>query len=316
MDISVIIPLYNEAESLPELHGWIKKVMDENSFTYEIIFINDGSTDDSWKIIKELKEKNPEVGGIKFRRNYGKSPALYCGFNKAKGDVVITMDADLQDSPDEIPSLYHMVIDEDYDLVSGWKKKRYDGKLTKNLPSKLYNATSRRISGLKLHDMNCGLKAYKNVVVKNIEVYGEMHRYIPFLAKNAGFTKIGEKVVHHQKRKFGESKFGMNRFVNGYLDLITLWFLNKFGKKPMHFFGLFGSLMFLVGLIAIIVVGASKLVALSNGIHASLVTSLPAFYLSLTCMILGVLLFLTGFLGELIARNAPERNNYIIEENV
>lgn len=316
MDISVIVPLYNEAESLPELHGWIKKVMDENSFTYEIIFINDGSTDDSWKIIKELKEKNPEVGGIKFRRNYGKSPALYCGFNKAKGDVVITMDADLQDSPDEIPSLYHMVIDEDYDLVSGWKKKRYDGKLTKNLPSKLYNATSRRISGLKLHDMNCGLKAYKNVVVKNIEVYGEMHRYIPFLAKNAGFTKIGEKVVHHQKRKYGESKFGMNRFVNGYLDLITLWFLSKFGKKPMHFFGLFGSLMFLVGLIAIIVVGASKLVALSNGIHASLVTSLPAFYLSLTCMILGVLLFLTGFLGELIARNAPERNNYIIEENV
>jgi len=316
MDISVIVPLYNEAESLPELHGWIKKVMDENLFTYEIIFINDGSTDDSWKIIKELKEKNPEVRGIKFRRNYGKSPALYCGFDKAKGDVVITMDADLQDSPDEIPSLYRMVIDEDYDLVSGWKKKRYDGKLTKNLPSKLYNATSRRISGLKLHDMNCGLKAYKNVVIKNIEVYGEMHRYIPFLAKNAGFTKIGEKVVHHQKRKYGESKFGMNRFVNGYLDLITLWFLSKFGKKPMHFFGLFGSLMFLVGLIAIIVVGASKIVALSNGIHASLVTSLPAFYLSLTCMILGVLLFLTGFLGELIARNAPERNNYIIEENV
>jgi len=316
MDISLIIPLFNEAESIPELFSWIQKVMTNNGFSYEVIFINDGSTDDSWKIIKGLQAEHPEVKGIKFRRNYGKSPALYCGFKKAAGDVVITMDADLQDSPDEIPGLYKMIMDEDYDLVSGWKKKRYDGKLTKNIPSKIYNATARRITGLKLHDMNCGLKAYRNIVIKNIEVYGEMHRYIPYLAKNAGFTKIGEKVVHHQKRKYGESKFGMNRFVNGYLDLITLWFLNRFGKKPMHFFGLVGSLMFVIGLIAIIVVGAIKLTALAQGIPARLVTELPAFYLSLTCMILGVLLFLTGFLGELIARNAPERNNYIIEENV
>lgn len=316
MDISVIIPLYNEAESLPELYGWISKVMKDNSFTYEIIFVNDGSTDNSWETVKNLSEKDPNVKGIKFRRNYGKSPALYCGFRKAQGEVVITMDADLQDSPDEIPGLYHMIMDEGYDLVSGWKKKRYDGLITKNIPSKLYNATARKISGLKLHDMNCGLKAYRKVVVKNIEVYGEMHRYIPYLAKNAGFSNIGEKVVHHQKRKYGESKFGMNRFVNGYLDLITLWFLNKFGKKPMHFFGLIGSLMFLIGFIAIIIVGATKLIALSNGIPARLVTSLPAFYLSLTCMILGTLLFLTGFLGELIARNSPERNNYIIEEDV
>jgi len=316
MDISLIIPLFNEAESIPELFSWIQKVMTNNGFSYEVIFINDGSTDDSWKIIKSLQAEHPEVKGIKFRRNYGKSPALYCGFKKAAGDVVITMDADLQDSPDEIPGLYKMIMDEDYDLVSGWKKKRYDGKLTKNIPSKIYNATARRITGLKLHDMNCGLKAYRNIVIKNIEVYGEMHRYIPYLAKNAGFTKIGEKVVHHQKRKYGESKFGMNRFVNGYLDLITLWFLNRFGKKPMHFFGLVGSLMFVIGLIAIIVVGAIKLTALAQGIPARLVTELPAFYLSLTCMILGVLLFLTGFLGELIARNAPERNNYIIEENV
>lgn len=316
MDISLVIPLYNEAESIPELFAWIQKVMTANNFSYEVIFINDGSTDESWKIIKSLQTKNPEVKGIKFRRNYGKSPALYCGFKKAAGDVVITMDADLQDSPDEIPGLYKMIMDEDYDLVSGWKKKRYDGKLTKNIPSKIYNATARRITGLKLHDMNCGLKAYRNIVIKNIEVYGEMHRYIPYLAKNAGFTKIGEKVVHHQKRKYGDSKFGMNRFVNGYLDLITLWFLNKFGKKPMHFFGLVGSLMFVIGLIAIIIVGAVKLTALAQGIPARLVTELPAFYLSLTCMILGVLLFLTGFLGELIARNAPERNNYIIEENV
>ncbi|MDP4277995.1 MAG: glycosyltransferase family 2 protein [Bacteroidota bacterium] len=316
MNISLIIPLYNEAESLPELFSWIKKVMETNAFTYEVIFINDGSTDNSWEIIKKLKEEHPEVKGIKFRRNYGKSPALYCGFAEAKGDVVITMDADLQDSPEEIPGLYHMVMDENYDLVSGWKKKRFDSKLTKNIPSKIYNATSRCITGLKLHDMNCGLKAYRNVVVKNIEVYGEMHRYIPFLAKNAGFTKIGEKVVHHQKRKYGESKFGMNRFVNGYLDLITLWFLNKFGKKPMHFFGLVGSLMFLIGLIAVVVVLGIKLSAILQNVPARLVTSMPAFYLALTCMILGTLLFVTGFLGELVARNAPERNNYIIEEHV
>lgn len=316
MDISVIIPLYNEAESLPELFGWIKKVMEENSFSYEVIFVNDGSKDNSWEIIKELKAKNPEVKGLKFRRNYGKSPALFCGFERAEGDVVITMDADLQDSPDEIPGLYHMVMDENYDLVSGWKKKRHDGKLTKNLPSKIYNATSRRITGIRLHDMNCGLKAYRNEVVKSIEVYGEMHRYIPYLAKNAGFTKIGEKVVNHQKRKYGETKFGMNRFVNGYLDLITLWFLNKFGKRPMHFFGLVGSLMFIAGFIAVVIVGANKLFALTHGIPERLVTDQPAFYLSLVCMILGTLLFLTGFLGELIARNAPERNNYIIEEDV
>jgi len=316
MDISLVIPLFNEAESIPDLFSWIQRVMTEHKFSYEVIFVNDGSTDKSWDIIKGLQVEHPEVKGIKFRRNYGKSPALYCGFKRAEGDVVITLDADLQDSPDEIPELYKMITEEGYDLVSGWKKKRYDGKLTKNIPSKIYNATARRITGLKLHDMNCGLKAYRKIVIKNIEVYGEMHRYLPYLAKNAGFTKIGEKVVHHQKRKYGESKFGMNRFVNGYLDLITLWFLNKFGKKPMHFFGLVGSLMFMIGLIAIIVVGAMKLSDLANGIPARLVTDLPAFYLSLTCMILGVLLFLTGFLGELISRNAPERNNYIIEENV
>jgi glycosyltransferase involved in cell wall biosynthesis len=316
MDISVVIPLYNEAESLPELHAWIKRVMDTNGYTYEIIFVNDGSTDASWNIIKGLSEQNPAVKGLKFRRNYGKSPGLFCGFEKAQGDVVITMDADLQDSPDEIPGLFKMIKEEGYDLVSGWKKKRYDGKLTKNLPSKIYNATARRISGLKLHDMNCGLKAYRKEVIKSIEVYGEMHRYIPFLAKNAGFTRIGEKVVQHQKRKFGTSKFGMNRFVNGYLDLITLWFLNRFGKKPMHFFGLAGSLMFLVGLVAVVTVGVIKLNALLQGIPARLVTDLPAFHLALTFMILGSLLFVTGFLGELIVRNAPERNNYIIEETV
>lgn len=316
MDISVVIPLYNEAESLPELHEWIKRVMEANGYSYEIIFVNDGSTDGSWEVIKQLSAVNPCVKGLKFRRNYGKSPGLYCGFEKAQGDVVITMDADLQDSPDEIPELYRMIKEDGYDLVSGWKKKRYDGTFSKNLPSKIYNTTARRISGLKLHDMNCGLKAYKNVVVKSIEVYGEMHRYIPYLAKNAGFTRIGEKVVHHQKRKFGTSKFGMNRFVNGYLDLITLWFLNKFGKKPMHFFGLAGSLMFFIGFVAVVTVGIVKLNALLKGIPARLVTDLPAFHLSLTFMILGCLLFLTGFLGELIVRNAPERNNYIIEETV
>jgi glycosyltransferase involved in cell wall biosynthesis len=316
MDISIIVPLYNEADSLKELFNWIKKVMDENNFTYEVIFINDGSTDTSWSVIKELKSAHDQVKGICFRRNYGKSPALYCGFAEAEGDVVITMDADLQDSPDEIPELYEMITKKGYDLISGWKKKRYDGKLTKNIPSKVYNWTARRITGLKLHDMNCGLKAYKNVVIKHIEVYGEMHRYIPYLAKNAGFTKIGEKVVQHRKRKFGESKFGMERFVNGYLDLISLWFLNRFGKKPMHFFGLIGSLVFLLGLVSIVIVGATKLNALINDIPARLVSDQPAFYLSLTSMILGVLLFLTGFLGELIVRNAPERNHYSIKESI
>jgi glycosyltransferase involved in cell wall biosynthesis len=316
MDISVIVPLYNEEGSLPKLFEWIDKVMTENKFSYEVIFINDGSTDGSWKVIEDLKAQSPNVSGIKFRHNYGKSPALYCGFRAAKGDVVITMDADLQDSPDEIPELYSMIMKEDYDLVSGWKKKRYDAKLTKNLPSKIYNATARTVTGLKLHDMNCGLKAYRHDVVKNIEVYGEMHRYIPYLAKNAGFTKIGEKVVEHRKREFGSSKFGMNRFVNGYLDLITLWFLSKFGKQPMHFFGLIGSLMFILGLLAVIVVGAKKLIALSSHIASPLVTSSPYFYIALTAMILGTLLFLTGFLAELVTRNAPERNNYKIEKEI
>lgn len=317
MDISVIVPLYNEAESLPKLYEWIEKVMNTNKFSYEIIFVNDGSTDDSWKIIEQLKAAHPQqVRGIKFRNNYGKSPALYCGFQAAQGDVVITMDADLQDSPDEIPALYEMITKENYDLVSGWKKKRYDATLSKNIPSKIYNATARKVTGLKLHDMNCGLKAYKNEVIKNIEVYGEMHRYIPYLAKNAGFTRIGEKVVEHRKREFGETKFGLNRFVNGYLDLITLWFLSKFGKKPMHFFGLYGSLMFLLGFIAVVVVGAVKLVAIINNTKATLITESPYFFVALVAMILGTQLFLTGFLGEIVARNSTERNNYLIEKEI
>ncbi|VBB48359.1 Glycosyl transferase family 2 [uncultured Paludibacter sp.] len=317
MDISVIVPLYNEEESLPKLYEWIEKVMKENNFTYEVIFINDGSTDNSWKVIEGLQKEAPKnVRGIKFRHNYGKSPALFCGFQAAEGDVVITMDADLQDSPDEIPELYSMIMKEDYDLVSGWKKKRYDSKLTKNLPSKLYNATARKVTGLKLHDMNCGLKAYRKDVVKNIEVYGEMHRYIPYLAKNAGFTSIGEKIVEHRKREFGNSKFGLSRFVNGYLDLITLWFMSKFGKKPMHFFGLIGTLMFLLGLISVIAVGANKLLALYSHTRAPLVTENPYFYLALVAMILGTLLFVTGFLAEIITRNAPERNNYNIEKEI
>ena len=314
MDISVIVPLYNEAESLPVLHDWIERVMQENHYTYEILFINDGSSDDSWQVIQALREKNANVHGICFRRNYGKSAALYCGFEAAKGDVVITMDADLQDSPDEIPELFRMIKEEDYDLVSGWKQKRYDNKLTKNLPSKLFNATARRVTGIKLHDMNCGLKAYRQEVVKNIEVFSEMHRYIPYLAKNAGFTKIGEKVVQHRKREFGVSKFGLNRFVNGYLDLLTLWFLNKFGKQPMHFFGLVGSVMFMLGFIAIIVVGGMKLYALAHGVSAMLVGVNPYFHLSILMMILGCMLFLAGFLGELIIRNSSERNNYLIKE--
>ncbi|MEA4982722.1 MAG: glycosyltransferase family 2 protein [Paludibacter sp.] len=317
MDISVIVPLYNEAESLPKLYEWIEKVMNTNKFSYEIIFVNDGSTDDSWKIIEQLKMAHPQqVKGIKFRNNYGKSPALYCGFQAAQGNVVITMDADLQDSPDEIPALYEMITKENYDLVSGWKKKRYDATLSKNIPSKIYNATARKVTGLKLHDMNCGLKAYKNEVIKNIEVYGEMHRYIPYLAKNAGFTRIGEKVVEHRKREFGETKFGLNRFVNGYLDLITLWFLSKFGKKPMHFFGLYGSLMFLLGFIAVVVVGAVKLVAIINNTKATLITESPYFFVALVAMILGTQLFLTGFLGEIVARNSSERNNYLIEKEI
>ncbi len=316
MDISVVVPLYNEAESLPELAAWIERVMDEHGFTYEVLMINDGSTDDSWHVIKELSEKNPCIKGVCFRRNYGKSPALYTGFERVQGDVVITMDADLQDSPDEIPELYRMITEDGYDLVSGWKQKRYDP-LSKTIPTKLFNATARKVSGIKnLHDFNCGLKAYRRDVVKHIEVYGDMHRYIPYLAKNAGFDKIGEKVVHHQARKYGKSKFGLDRFVNGYLDLMTLWFQSKFGVKPMHFFGLLGSLMFFIGLIAVIAVGVIKLYNMYAGNHYILVTDSPYFYLALTCMILGTQLFLTGFLGELIARSSAGRNHYEIEEEI
>jgi len=316
MDISIIVPLYNEEESLPKLFEWIDRVMNENKYTFEVIFVNDGSTDKSWEVIESLQKQSKNVRGIKFRHNYGKSPALYCGFHAAKGDVVITMDADLQDSPDEIPGLFSMIKDENLDLVSGWKKKRYDSKLTKNLPSKLYNATARKVTGLNLHDMNCGLKAYRNEVIKNIEVYGEMHRYIPFLAKNAGFTNIGEKVVEHRKRQFGETKFGLNRFVNGYLDLMTLWFLSKFGKKPMHFFGVYGSLMFLLGFLAVVVVGANKFIAIVEHVKAPLVTDSPYFYLSMLAMMLGTQLFLAGFVGEIVARNSTERNNYQIEKEI
>lgn len=316
MDISVIVPLYNEAESLPELSAWITRVMDSNCFTYEVIFIDDGSTDDSWRVIESLKAENPCLKGVKFRRNYGKSPALHTGFTRAQGDVVITMDADLQDSPDEIPELYRMITVEGYDMVSGWKKKRYDP-LSKTLPTKLFNATARMITGIHLHDFNCGLKAYRKDVIKNIEVYGEMHRYIPYLAKNAGFKKIGEKVVRHQARKFGKTKFGgWNRFFNGYLDLISLWFLSTFGIKPMHFFGILGSLMFFVGFVAVIIVGASKLYYMNQGMPYRLVTDSPYFYLSLTSMIIGTQLFVAGFLGELISRNAPERNKYQIEKMI
>lgn len=316
MDISVVVPLYNEEESIPELFAWIKRVMNAHQYSFEVIFVNDGSTDSSWDKIVELSKENDTVHGIRFRRNYGKSAALYQGFKKAQGDVVITMDADLQDSPDEIPELYRMIMEEKYDLVSGYKKKRYDP-LSKTLPTKLFNATARKVSGIhNLHDFNCGLKAYRLKVVKNIEVYGEMHRYIPYLAKNAGFSKIGEKVVHHQARKYGSTKFGgLNRFFNGYLDLLSLWFLTQFGLKPMHVFGFLGSLMFFIGFIAIVIVGATKLCALSNGLRAPLVTDSPYFYLSLTMMILGTQLFMTGFLGELISRNSANRNNYQIEDD-
>lgn len=317
MDISLVIPLFNEDESIKELYDWIVRVAKNNSLTYEIIFVNDGSTDNSWKVIEELSEKDTNVHGIKFRRNYGKSAALYCGFKKAQGDVVITMDADLQDSPDEIPELRRMIIEDGYDLVSGYKKKRYDP-LSKTIPTKLFNATARKVSGINnLHDFNCGLKAYRREVIKNIEVYGEMHRYIPYLAKNAGFDKIGEKVVHHQARKFGHTKFGgLNRFFNGYLDLLSLWFLTSFGRKPMHVFGFLGSLMFFIGFVAIVIVGANKLYALGNHIPAHLVTDSPYFYIALTMMLLGTQLFLAGFLGELISRNASSRNDYKIEKEI
>ena len=316
MDISVVIPLYNEEESLPELYAWIERVMQANHFSFEVIFINDGSTDKSWQVIENLSQSSEHVKGIKFRRNYGKSPALYCGFKEAQGDVVITMDADLQDSPDEIPELYRMVMTDGYDLVSGYKQKRYDP-LSKTIPTKLFNATVRKVSGIKnLHDFNCGLKAYRRDVVKNIEVYGEMHRYIPYLAKNAGFDKIGEKVVHHQARKYGKSKFGLNRFINGYLDLITLWFLSTFGRKPMHVFGFLGSIMFFIGLIAVIILGVDKLIALANNVPMRLITSSPYFYLALTMMIIGTQLFLAGFLGDLISRSSSNRNDYQIEEAI
>ena len=317
MDISVIIPLYNEDESLPELYEWIERVMNQNGFTFEVIFVNDGSTDKSWEVIEELSAKSPNVHGIKFRRNYGKSPALYCGFKEAKGDVVITMDADLQDSPDEIPELYRMIKEEGYDLVSGYKQKRYDP-ISKTLPTKLFNATARKVSGIKnLHDFNCGLKAYRCDVVKNIEVFGEMHRFIPYLAKNAGFDKIGEKVVQHQARKFGKSKFmGLNRFVNGYLDLITLWFLGTFGKKPMHVFGFLGTIMFLIGFISVVALGVDKLYCLANDIPQRLITSSPWFYIALTTMLIGTQLFLAGFLGDLISRNSANRNEYQIEKTI
>lgn len=316
MDISVVIPLYNEEESLPELFAWIKRVMEENSFSYEVIFVDDGSTDSSWNVISSIKDANPNIiKAIRFRRNYGKSPALHCAFAKAEGDVVITMDADLQDSPDEIPELYRMIKEDKYDLVSGWKKKRYDP-LSKTIPTKLFNATARMVSGIKLHDFNCGLKSYRKAVVKNIEVYNDMHRYIPYLAKNAGFNKIGEKEVIHQARKYGKSKFGISRFFNGYLDLLTLWFLSSFGRKPMHFFGLLGTLMFFIGLISVIILGAMKFNAIQQGVRMPLVTSSPYFYIGLTVMILGTQLFLAGFLGELIARNSTERNNYTIEEEL
>lgn len=316
LDISVVVPLYNEDESLPELQAWIERVMQTNGFSYEIIFVNDGSTDRSWQVIEELQAKSPQVKGIKFRRNYGKSPALYCGFERARGRVVITMDADLQDSPDEIPELFRMITEEGYDLVSGWKQKRYDP-LSKTIPTKLFNATARAVSGIKnLHDFNCGLKAYRSEVIKNIEVYGEMHRYIPYLAKEAGFKRIGEKVVQHQARKYGSTKFGLERFVNGYLDLLSLWFLSRFGVKPMHIFGLLGSVMFILGFIAVCIVGANKLYALSAGVPARLVTDSPYFYLSLTAMILGTQLFLTGFVAELVTRNSSERNKYQIEKEI
>ena len=313
MDISVIVPLYNETESLPELAAWIRRVMEANGYTYEILMVDDGSTDGSWDTVLSLSKENPAIHGISFRRNYGKSAALYEGFAAVQGDVVITMDADLQDSPDEIPELYRMIKEDGYDVVSGWKQHRQDNKLTKNLPSKLYNWTARKVTGIKLHDMNCGLKAYKNEVVKSIEVYGEMHRYIPYLAKNAGYGKIGEKPVHHQKRKYGVSKFGLERFVNGFLDLMSLWFLSKFGKKPMHFFGTTGILMFLIGFVMTIWIIAAKLVHQAQGLRYRAVTDQPLFYLALLAVVLGAMFFLAGFLGEMVSRSAATRNDYNVK---
>ena len=316
MDISVVIPLLNEDESLQELHDWIAKVMQSNRYLYEIIFIDDGSTDRSWNVIEKLSQENKSVKGIRFQKNYGKSQALDAGFELAQGAVVITMDADLQDNPDEIPELYDLIFKEDFDLISGWKKKRYDNVITKNIPSKLFNAAARKTSGLKLHDFNCGLKAYKNIVIKTLKVSGEMHRYIPVLAKNEGFTKIGEKVVQHQARKYGVTKFGMERFVNGFLDLITISFLSKFGKRPMHFFGLWGTFMFLFGTISAFYIGIIKLYKLYKGTSAILVTNNPWFYIALTSMILGTLLFLSGFIGELIIKSKDNVKHYTIKEKL
>jgi glycosyltransferase involved in cell wall biosynthesis len=313
VNISIIIPLLNEQESLPELTSWIEKVMQLHNYSYEVIFIDDGSTDASWDTIHNLSTQNGNLKGIRFLRNYGKSQALHAGFAKAQGDVVITMDADLQDSPDEIPELYKMIMEGNYDLVSGWKKKRYDSVVAKNLPSKLFNAAARKTSGVKLNDFNCGLKAYKNTVVKNIEVSGEMHRYIPVLAKNAGFSKIGEKVVQHQARKYGESKFGMSRFVNGFLDLITIWFLSKFGKRPMHLFGLLGSIMFFIGFLFALYLGIDKLFINTSG---RLITQRPQFYLSLTTMVIGTQFFLAGFLGEIILRTKNNEERYKVSETI
>ncbi len=315
-DISYVIPLLDEKESLPELTAWIARVMEAEKLSYELLYIDDGSTDGSWEEIKRLSDGNPAIHGIRFRRNYGKSAALYEGFAAAKGRVVVTMDADLQDSPDEVPAMYHMVVDEGYDVVSGWKKHRKDNVLMKNIPSKFYNWTARRVTGIKLHDMNCGLKAYASEVVKNIEVYSEMHRYIPYLAKNAGFSKIGEKEVHHEKRKYGKSKFGLERFVNGFLDLQSLWFLSTFGKKPMHFFGTSGLVMFLVGFVITVWLIVQKLVLQSQGLKFRAVTDQPLFYLALLTVVLGVMLFLAGLLGEMVARSAPERNTYNIKEEL
>ena len=315
MNISVVIPLFNEEESINELVAWIAKVMYDNNYTYEIVIVDDGSTDSSWDEIRKLTEEYGSIHALRFRRNYGKSAALFCGFREAEGDVVFTMDADLQDSPDEIPAMYKMIVNDKFDMVSGWKKKRHDP-ITKTIPSKLYNWVGRVTTGIGLHDMNCGLKAYRRDVVKSIEVYGEMHRYIPVLAKQAGFSRIGEKVVEHRARKYGVTKFGIERFINGFLDLMSILFMTKFGKKPMHLFGTIGVFVFMMGFIAAAVVGGIKLVALSRGISAPLVTSSPYFYLALTCMILGTQLFLTGFLGELVSRNSTERNNYQIKETL
>lgn len=313
-DLSIVISLYNEEESLPELVSWIEAVMSREGYSYEILMVDDGSRDASWKIVRELAANNESIRGISFRRNYGKSAALYHGFKAAEGKVVITMDADLQDSPEEIPELYRMVVEEGYDIISGWKKQRFDNKFTKNLPSKLYNATARWVTGIRLHDMNCGLKAYRNEVVKNIEVYGEMHRYIPYLAKNAGFDKITEKPVQHQKRKYGVSKFGLERFVNGLLDLISLWFLSRFGKKPMHFFGFTGILMFLAGAVLTVWVIVEKLIQQAQGLVYRPVTDQPLFYLALLAVVLGFQLFLAGFICEMVSRNSQERNKYNIKE--